>query len=223
MIADAEHAERRDAAERLATFLMGMRARGIRDTALLSAVERAPRELFLPRELHAFAYEPVELPIGCGQSAPACGEMLERLAHLRIHARDAVLEVGAGSGYQTALLALCARRVVTTERFRTLSLEAARRLQQLGLGNASVRQGDGLEGVAAHGHYDLIVLNGGVEQLPPPLLDLLSPQGGRMLAAVGATGALRLRLLERERTGDRDIDLGPIATLMLRRGTAGVL
>jgi protein-L-isoaspartate(D-aspartate) O-methyltransferase len=208
------------AAESLAVFVMELRARGIRDTLLLGACERAPRERFLKPQLQRFAYRDLELPIGCGQSAPSPFGMVHRLAALAPRPRDAVLEIGAGSGFQTALLGFCARRVVALERYRTLALEAARRLTELGIGNASVRQGDGREGMAKHAPYDAIVINGGLESLPEALQRQLVA-GGRVLAPLGKPGQERWRLL-RGPDGEGE-DLGAAAVLPLATGVAEIL
>ena len=210
------------AAESLAVFVMELRARGIRDTLVLSACERAPRERFLKPALQRFAYRHVELPIGCGQSAPSPFDIVRRLAALAPRPRDLILEIGAGSGFQTALLGFCARRVVAVERYRTLALEASRRLSELGIGNASVRQGDGNDGMAAHGPYDAILINAGLESLPEPLALQLAG-GGRVLAPLGRPGEERWMLLHPGSADDAPVDLGPAAVLPLAVGIAGIL
>jgi protein-L-isoaspartate(D-aspartate) O-methyltransferase len=210
------------AAESLAVFVMELRARGIRDTLLLSACERAPRERFLKPQLQRFAYQNVELPIGCGQSAPSPFEIVRRLAALAPRPRDMILEIGAGSGFQTALLGFCARRVVALERYRTLALEASRRLTELGIGNASVRQGDGRDGMPTYGPYDAILINCGLESPSELLLQQLAP-GGRVLAPLGRPGEERWTLLRPHNIESAPVDLGPAAVLSIAAGSAGIL
>ncbi len=209
--------------ERLANFVMELRAQGIRDTRLLNAVERAPREHFLERPVQGLAYVDVELPIACGQSALSAVEVTRRLARLDMAPRDAVLEVGTGTGYQTALLALCSRRVVSLERFRSLAHEASRKLSDLSLANVLVRQADGHGGFAANGPYDIIVLNGSVPGFPPTLLEQLAP-GGRMLAAISGEGRARhLTLLHNAPDGITEKILWAVHDLPLVAGVATVL
>jgi len=210
------------APERLATFLMELRARGIRDTVLLSACERAPRERFLRPLSQPYAYRDVELPIGCGQSAPSPFGIVRRLAALKIQPRDIVLEIGSGSGYQTALIGFCARRVVGIERYRALALESSRRLSELGVGNASVKQGDGREGLAIHGPFDAIVVNGGFDTVPGRMKEQLAAQG-RILVPLGVPGRERWQLLQRTPAGFDETDLGPAAVLPLAEGVPEIL
>jgi protein-L-isoaspartate(D-aspartate) O-methyltransferase len=209
--------------ERLANFVMELRANGIRDTRLLNALERAPREHFLQRPMQALAYVDVELPIACGQSAPSAIEIIRRLARLELAPRDAVLEVGTGTGYQTALLGLCTRRVVSLERFRSLAHDASRKLSDLALPNVVVRQADGHAGFAANGPYDVIVLNGSVDAIPPVLLEQLAP-GGRVLAAIKGLGrAFDLTLMHKTPDGMTEKTLWGVRDLPLVAGVATVL
>ena len=208
--------------ERLASFLMDLRARGIRDTVLLSACERAPRERFLKPLAQPYAYKDVELPIGCGQSSESPYDTARRLALLSIKQRDLVLEIGAGSGYQTALLGFCARRVIAVERYRTLALDASRRLTELGVGNASVRQADGREGMAIHGPFDVIIVGGSFSERPERLLEQLS-EGGRMLVPVGNPGKERWFLLSKKSDAISSQDVGRAAILPLQPGVPELL
>ncbi len=210
------------APERLASFLMELRARGIRDTVLLSACERAPRERFLKPLAQPYAYRDVELPIGCGQSSESPYETTRRLALLTVRQRDVVLEIGAGSGYQTALLGFCARRVIAVERYRSLALDASRRLHELGVGNASVRQADGRDGMAIHGPFDVIIAGGSFAERPERLVEQLS-EGGRMLVPVGNAGKERWLLLTRKNDAISSQDIGPAAVLPLQPGVPELL
>src|SRR6266851_383158 len=156
--------------------------RGIRDGRVLAAMARVPRGWFLPPHLASSAYEDAPLPIGSGQtiSQPLIvALMTEALAPRR---RDTVLEIGTGSGYQTAILARLARRVYTIERLPDLLVEAEERFRRLGLRNIETRLGDGAPSV------------------PTPLTEQLAP-GGRLVIPIGDLASQELVILERGPAG----------------------
>src|SRR6059036_1177233 len=151
--------------------------RGIRDCRVLAAMAWVPREWFLPPHLASEAYEDAPLPIGSGQtiSQPLIvALMTEALAPRR---RDRVLEIGTGSGYQTAILARLAARVYSIERFQQLAYQAARRLMQLAISNASLYVGDGSLGWAAAAPYDRILVTAAAPEVPQQLVDQLVTWG----------------------------------------------
>ncbi|TAK50368.1 MAG: protein-L-isoaspartate(D-aspartate) O-methyltransferase [Xanthobacteraceae bacterium] len=165
-------------------FQLGLRRRGISDQAVLRAMEDVPRENFVASTLRDEAYADTALPIACGQtiSQPfVVAYMTEQLA-LRPHHR--VLEVGAGSGYQAAILSRLAREVVTVERFRTLADTARQRLAQTGCRNVEVVLGDGLDPPVGLGNFDRIIVTAAVEQVPQTLTDRLELDG-ILIAPVG--------------------------------------
>jgi protein-L-isoaspartate(D-aspartate) O-methyltransferase len=162
-----------------------LRAEGIRDERVLAAIARVPREHFVDGPFVDLAYENTALPIACGQtiSQPFVVAYMTEVLELNEQAR--VLEIGTGSGYQTAVLSLLCRRVYTVERHRSLLQVAERRFRDLALHNIATRFGDGLEGWQEQAPFDRILLTAAVEQVPEFLLDQLKP-GGILVAPVGS-------------------------------------
>lgn len=238
---DGIHAAARGAEETMA-FLLGLRERGVRDTALLRAMELAPRDLFAPRRFSDLARADISLPLPCGQTMTAPGIIARMLLALKVAPEQRVFEVGAGSGYVTAVLARLAGEVISTERYRTLALAATERLATLGLDNALVLPADGLAAESLAGrHFDRILLNGAIDGVfPPALLEALTPEGVLVGARVvgGEPRLLRVSRLAVEPDGERvfherpeegaqipfhEEDLGPIRLPPLAHGVAQVL
>ena len=179
--------------ERLVATLRG---KGIRDLAVLKAVAETPRHLFVPEAVRHRAYEDAALPIGNGQTISQPFTQARYLEQLRLSGNEKVLEVGTGSGYQTALLAVLAGQVFTVERVRALAESAQAALREAGARNVSVLVGDGTLGWSAYGPYDAILVTAGGPEVPPPLLEQLA-EGGRLLIPLGARGAQTLTLIQR--------------------------
>jgi protein-L-isoaspartate(D-aspartate) O-methyltransferase len=174
-----------------------LRARGIRDLAVLKAFAETPRHLFVPLAVRHRAYEDTALPIGNGQTISQPFTQARHLEALRLTGRERVLEIGAGSGYQTALLGALAGTVFSVERVETLALAAQRSLRDAGVANVSVLLGDGTLGWSAYAPYDAILVAAGGPEVPPPLVEQLSPDG-RLLIPLGLRGgAQTLTLVER--------------------------
>ena len=184
----------------------GLRARGIRDLAVLRAFAQVPRHLFVPEAVRHRAYEDAALPIGNGQTISQPFTQARYLESLRLTGRERVLEVGTGSGYQTALLAAVAAQVFTIERVRDLAESAQRALRQAGC-VVSLLVGDGTLGWSAYAPYDAILVAAGGPEVPPPLLEQLAP-GGRLLIPLGRRGAQTLTLVERRPEGVRQTTIG---------------
>jgi protein-L-isoaspartate(D-aspartate) O-methyltransferase len=168
-------------------FLLTLRRRGISDPAVLRAMDEVPREHFVDNPYVDSAYADQALPIACGQtiSQPyVVAYMTERLGVTGDHR---VLEVGAGSGYQAAVLSRLAREVITVERYRTLADAARNRLKTLGYDNVEVRAGDGLAGVPDRAPYDRIMVTAAAETVPQVLLEELA-EGGVMVLPLGPHG-----------------------------------
>jgi protein-L-isoaspartate(D-aspartate) O-methyltransferase len=182
-------------------FLLSLRRRGISDAAVLRAIDAVPREKFVLPEFSDAAYADQAMPIACGQtiSQPyVVAYMTEQLGITREHR---VLEVGAGSGYQAAILAQLAGEVFTVERYRTLAEKARSVLAELGYANVTVIAGDGLKGVPAHAPYDRIIVTAAAEAIPQALTDELAV-GGVMILPLGAhEGPQRLVKLTRGEEG----------------------
>ena len=177
--------------------------RGVRDQRVLAAMRWAPREWFLPPHLARDAYNDAPLPIGSGQtiSQPfVVALMTERLDPRRTHR---ILEIGTGSGYQTAILAYLAGngKVFTVERLPDLLVEAEERFRRLGLTNIETRLGDGAAGWPEEGPFDGIIVAAAAPRVPEPLAEQLKP-GGRLVIPVGDLATQELVILERSKNGE---------------------
>ena len=173
--------------EALAKFLLRLRSRGITDHRLLSAFEKVPRKNFVPIIHITDAYAPGLMPIECGQSMTAVSMVAKVLAALDIEPGHRVLELGTGTGYQAALMAVLAEKVVTVERYRTLHEKAGDRLKQLDLDNVIVKLMDGSSGGRELSISDRIVANFAFEDIPRDFIDNLA-SNGVMIAPVGPAG-----------------------------------
>jgi protein-L-isoaspartate(D-aspartate) O-methyltransferase len=177
--------------------------RGVRDQRVLAAMRWAPREWFLPSHLAADAYSDAPLPIGSGQtiSQPyVVALMTERLEPKRTHR---ILEIGTGSGYQTAILAYLAGngKVFTIERLPDLLVEAEERFRRLGLTNIETRLGDGAAGWPEEAPFDGIIVAAAAPRIPEPLRAQLAP-GARLVIPVGDLASQELVILERPANGE---------------------
>ena len=184
-----------------------LRAKGIGDLAVLKAFAETPRHLFVPEAVRHRAYEDVALPIGNDQTISQPFTQARYLEALSLRGKERVLEIGTGSGYQTALLAALAATVFSIERVQSLARAAQGALHEAGVTNVSLLHGDGTLGWSAYAPYDAILVAAGGPEIPPPLVEQLAP-GGRLLIPVGARGAQTLTLVERSDTGTRRIPLG---------------
>jgi protein-L-isoaspartate(D-aspartate) O-methyltransferase len=190
-----------DDARRRAEFQLFLRQRGIRDNNVLRAMETVPRELFVPDELGPHAYADRALPIACGQTISQPSLVAYMTEQLDVRDTHKVLEVGMGSGYQTAILARLARRVYTIERYRTLVGAADLRLQALKITNFTSMPGDGAAGWPAQAPFDRIMVTAAADEVPKPLLSQLAP-GGVMIIPVGAQGGdQRLFRIDKDQAG----------------------
>ena len=168
-------------AERLITFLI---ENGIQDQKVLDAIYQLPRESFLSQAMYHQAYDNNALPIGQGQtiSQPYIVAKMTELLELKQDSR--VLEIGTGSGYQTAVLAQLVDHVYSVERIKSLQWDAKRRLKQLDFYNISTKHGDGWQGWSSKAPFDAIIVTAAAESIPQALLQQLK-DGGRLLIPVG--------------------------------------
>ena len=168
---------------------------GTNDLDVLAAIQIIPRELFLPESQRSFAYENRPLPIGYGQTISQPLIIAKMTAALDVNKECRVLEVGTGSGYQTAILAKLAREVVTIERFPELSQHAERIITELGYNNVRFQVGDGTLGLPADAPFDRILVTAAGPKVPAPLAEQLV-EGGRLVIPIEdeETNAQRLYL-----------------------------
>lgn len=182
-------------------LLMSLRRNGVTDTAVLSAIERMPREYFVPGNFHDKAYEDTALPIGHGQtiSQPLVVAMMTQ--ELELNDRSTVLEIGTGSGYQAAILSQLCRRVYSIERLKPLLDIAQQRFNDLKIRNITTMHGDGYKGWSAAAPFDRIIVTAAASQEPPPaLMDQLAV-GGIMILPV-KLNALKEQLVKIRKTED---------------------
>ncbi|MGY0154815.1 protein-L-isoaspartate(D-aspartate) O-methyltransferase [Edwardsiella tarda] len=185
---------------RVLLLIQQLMRQGIRDEAVLKAIAEVPRERFIDEAMSHKAYDNTALPIGLGQtiSQPYMVARMTELLALQPNSR--VLEIGTGSGYQTAVLAHLAPHVYSVERIKSLQWQAKRRLKQLDLHNVSTRHGDGWQGWASRGPFDAIIVTAAAPEIPPALLAQLA-DGGRLVLPVGE--AAQPQFLRRiQRRGD---------------------
>jgi protein-L-isoaspartate(D-aspartate) O-methyltransferase len=174
-----------------------LQSEGITNPAVIAAIAQTPRHMFVETVLAHKAYENTALPIGYGQTISQpyiVGRMTELLLNSGRHQQ--VLEIGTGSGYQTAVLARLFERVCSVERIKSLQFQAKRRLQQLDLHNVSMKHGDGWQGWPSKGPFDCILVTAAASAVPQALLQQLS-DGGRLVIPVGTDDQV-LRVITRE-------------------------
>lgn len=183
-----------------------IRAKGIRDLAVLRAFEKVPRHQFVPTGIRHRAYEDTPLPIGNGQTISQPFIHAHYLELLSLKGTEKVLEIGTGTGYQTALLAQLVPQVFSVERIPALSAQAKANLEKLGINNVSLCVGDGTLGWKAYAPFDAILVSAGSPSVPKPLLDQLS-DGGRLLIPEGDLETQHLMVYTRrgERTDRREV------------------
>jgi protein-L-isoaspartate(D-aspartate) O-methyltransferase len=181
-------------------LVAALRADGIADERVLAAIAAVPREQFVPRQLYHQAYEDFALEIGEGQTISQPSVVVRMTALAAVGPRDRVLEIGAGSGYQAAILAELARFVFAVERIPALAEGARARLAALGYRNVSVQVMDGTLGWRAQAPFDAIVVSAGAPAVPAALAEQLV-DGGRLVIPVGGIGRQELRRVVRR--GDR--------------------
>jgi protein-L-isoaspartate(D-aspartate) O-methyltransferase len=203
-----------------ASMILRLRALGISDRRVLNAIETVPREMFVPPEYADQAYEDRALPIRCGQTISAPSVVALMTARLDLRDRHKVLEIGTGSGYQTAILAKLARRVTTIDRYHSLVEEAEARWKTLGLRNISAMTGDGTAGWSRQAPFDRILVTAAAKKAPANLVAQLV-DGGILIAPLGpADGVQRLTLFVKDGEQVETQDLGAVRFVPLIAGVA---
>jgi protein-L-isoaspartate(D-aspartate) O-methyltransferase len=182
-------------------------ARGIQDRRVIAAMRRIPRHLFIDSGLVSRAYDDSALPIGQKQTLSQPYMAARMTEALGLSGKEKVLEIGTGSGYQTALLAELCFNVFSVERIRALSRKARELLDRLSFHNIALHVGDGTVGWSEHAPYDAIIVAASAPDLPRPLIEQLSV-GGKLIIPVGEDESQVLKLIRREASGLHQEDLG---------------
>jgi protein-L-isoaspartate(D-aspartate) O-methyltransferase len=203
----------------VASLVLRLRSLGVTDRAVLRAMESVPRTLFVPKEWRDHAYAERALPIACGQTITPPSLVAQMTAALEVSDRHSVLEIGTGSGYQTAVLSRLARRVTTIDRFRTLVRAAERHFVALNIRNISAMVGDGALGWARQAPFDRILVTCALKEPPAKLVTQLS-ESGILIAPIGPEEGQRLTLFQRIGQSIDTSDLGAVRFLPLVPGIA---
>jgi len=207
-------------AETIMQFLFQLRSQGVTDVRVLTAMEKIDRGLFVTGVFADRAYEDIPLPIACGQtiSQPSVVGLMTQA--LQVGARDTVLELGTGSGYQAAILSQLARRVYTAERHKPLVRDAKKLFDRLGLQNIISLCADGSHGLKDQAPFDRILVTAAAEDPPGPLMEQLKV-GGIMVLPVGQSDAVQnLIRVKRTETGFEYDDLKEVRFVPLLEGIA---
>jgi protein-L-isoaspartate(D-aspartate) O-methyltransferase len=207
-VPSAERSPEEYEAARRAMVDSQLRRREVKDPRVLQCMATVPRHEFVPAEFRNRAYEDVPLPIGEGQTISQPYIVAAMSAALRLGGGERVLEVGAGCGYQAAVLACLAKEIFTVEYRDPLAAAAAERLARLGYANVHVHCGDGTLGLPEFAPFDAILVAAGAPAAPAPLLAQLAP-GGRLVVPVGDVENQELQLIERDHDTFRRIMLEP--------------
>ncbi|MFA5553605.1 MAG: protein-L-isoaspartate(D-aspartate) O-methyltransferase [Phycisphaerae bacterium] len=176
-----------------------LKGRGIKDEQILRIMSQIPRENFIPEKYKSQAYFDGPLPIDCNQTISQPYIVALMTEQLRVNPDSEVLEIGTGSGYQTAVLCGLAKKVYTIERFEELSLSAQKILEKLNISNVEFFIGDGSKGWPLKRDFDRIIITAAVPQIPEPLTEQLK-QDGLIVAPVGGSAAQRLIVFRKKHT-----------------------
>ena len=202
----------------LMDMIMRLRGRGVSENPILKAFETTPRKYFVPEALYLSAYEEQRLPIGCGQTMSEPLTVARLTQALDIRPEDKVLEIGTGSGYHTALLSRLCKRVYSVERYFELVKSCEPVFQNLGIGNAVIRHGDGRYGWKGQAPFDRIILTVGVNAVPEGLFEQLA-KGGKLVAVVDE----KLMVYEKAVKRITKRELFPMSLPMIETGKSKIL
>ncbi|GAB4543200.1 MAG: protein-L-isoaspartate(D-aspartate) O-methyltransferase [Thermodesulfovibrionia bacterium] len=177
-----------------------LRARGIRDERVLKAMESVPRHLFVSEDIRDKAYDDCALPIGEGQtiSQPYMVAIMTELLELK--GKESVLEIGTGSGYQSAVLSLLCSEVYTVERIESLAIKARELLKRLGYKNVNVFISDGTQGLPEYAPFDAIIVTAGAPEIPAVYIEQLKING-RLVIPVGSRFSQTLYQIKKTPSG----------------------
>ena len=200
-----------------ARLIMTLRGMGVVEADVLSAMERVPRELFVPTALSQHAYENASLPIALEQTISQPYIVARMTAALELTGRERVLEIGTGSGYQAAILSFLCRRVYSIERLRPLLVEAENRFRKLRITNVTSKFGDGAKGWPEGAPFDRVILTCAPPEIPATLLNQLKT-GGIMVAPEGRDREQSLVVIRRTEEGLQRRELLPVRFVPLVEG-----
>ena len=200
-----------------ARLIMTLRGMGVVEADVLSAMERVPRELFVPTALSQHAYENASLPIALQQTISQPYIVARMTAALELTGRERVLEIGTGSGYQAAILSFLCRRVYSIERLRPLLVEAENRFRKLRITNVTSKFGDGAKGWPEGAPFDRVILTCAPPEIPATLLNQLKT-GGIMVAPEGRDREQSLVVIRRTEEGFERRELLPVRFVPLVEG-----
>ncbi|MGE4246021.1 MAG: protein-L-isoaspartate(D-aspartate) O-methyltransferase [Parvibaculaceae bacterium] len=203
-----------------AKLIMDLRNQGVRDRRVLESIERVPREMFLPPELAAEAYADHALPIACGQTISQPFVVAFMTDRMKLDDRMKVLEIGTGSGYQTAILSKLCRRVYTIERYRTLLRAAEERFRELRLANITTLAGDGMKGWPAQAPFERIIVTAAAKEIPEALLEQLAVGGIMIIPVDVSDDRQELKRVTRDEKGYEFESLMPVRFVPLVSGLA---
>jgi protein-L-isoaspartate(D-aspartate) O-methyltransferase len=201
-------------------LLMTLRNQGVRDQRVLEAIEKVPREMFLEEVFASRAYDDNALPIACGQTISQPFIVAFMTDRLKLDKRHKVLEIGTGSGYQTAILSQLCRRVYTIERYRTLAAQAGERFKTLQLTNITQMVGDGSKGWPNQAPFERILVTAAAAKAPEPLLEQLAEGGIMIIPLDTAPGRQDLYRITRTASGYDREHLLPVRFVPLVEGAA---
>ncbi|PDT09735.1 protein-L-isoaspartate(D-aspartate) O-methyltransferase [Rhizobium sp. M1] len=187
--------------EGFAALVLRLRAEGISDLDLLTAVEQTQRSLFVPAQFADDAYSSRTIPIECGSFLEGIDFVVRILHHLRLKPGQRVLEIGTGSGFTAAVMGRLAERVLSIDRYKTLTTAAQRRMESLGLRNVVIRQADGSAGMQGEGTFDRILVTAAFNAMPRFYTDQLV-SGGSMIAPL-MISENECRMVRLTKTGSR--------------------
>ena len=200
-----------------ARLIMTLRGMGVVEAEVLSAMERVPRELFVPTALSQHAYKNASLPIALEQTISQPYIVARMTAALELTGRERVLEIGTGSGYQAAILSFLCRRVYSIERLRPLLVEAENRFRKLRITNVTSKFGDGAKGWPEGAPFDRVILTCAPPEIPATLLNQLKT-GGIMVAPEGRDREQSLVVIRRTEEGFERRELLPVRFVPLVEG-----
>ena len=202
-----------------ANLIMQLRSQSITDKSILSAVEKVPREKFVPESLRQHAYENASLPIAGNQTISQPYVVARMTQELALKQSDRVLEIGTGSGYQTAILSFLARRIYTVERIRPLLVSAENQLKALKISNVLFRHADGHLGWPEAAPFEKIIVTCQIKNIPETLKAQLK-DGGILVAPVGEAGKEILLKVTRNRDQFKMEELMAVRFVPMVAGTA---